>query len=141
MMCALLYWPQEATIMTTTFRVIAGQVAYDAEQAMLDAVAPLTHGLRDSEALSRYQTGARSAIPAEIVKSIYGWSLRYASGVQGFSLIASARQGSLDGTYDAAVAAAHKWVGTHTDRYVFVREEIEDACPVLGCNSSHEQAS
>lgn len=119
--------------------ILAGQAAYDAEQIALDKVAPLVHGLRDSEALSRYQTGIRRAIPAEVCKSIYGWSLRYASGVQGFSLIKSARRGDIDGTYESAVDAARKWVGDHTDRYVFVRNsDLEQECPVLGCNDSHE---
>jgi hypothetical protein len=46
---------------------------------------------------------------AEIVKSIYGFSVRYASGLNDFGLLYSSRGGQLDGTLQDAIDKAGEW--------------------------------
>lgn len=104
------------------FKIIAGQDVYDAQQQRKhDAMG----NKRDSEWLCQWQQiEARNGIvEAEIVKSIYGYSVRHASGLQNFSLIASCRRGQLDGTLDAAIAFAKGWQSADpTRRYVTMWE-------------------
>lgn len=46
-------------------------------------------------------------VEAEIVRSIYGYTLRYASGLFNFGLIARARE--IGGSYEQAVEYARTW--------------------------------
>lgn len=81
-------------------------------------------GCYDSETLCAFQSDVSSAgyIEAEIVESNYGFSVRYASGLQNFGLIFSAKAKQVDGTYEGAVAAAQKWQQTDPEhRYVSCR--------------------
>ncbi len=62
-------------------------------------------------------------IGATFCKSIYGWSLRYDSGLQDFGLIYSARCKEVDGTYEDCLRMAHKWQAEDPEhRYVTTRE-------------------
>jgi hypothetical protein len=59
---------------------------------------------------------------AEIVKSIYGWSVRAGSGLDNFRLLAGSRDGTLDGSHEAAVHYAQTWQACDpANRYVFER--------------------
>lgn len=74
-------------------------------------------------ALQRRQH-ARGVTKAELVLSIYGWTLRHASGLNGFSLIRTL------GTNDvnAALDVAFEWVGDSKLRSVFVRATTAQRC-------------
>jgi hypothetical protein len=77
-------------------------------------------GCFDSESLCAWQSRLSSLgiEEAEIVQSIYGFGLRYASGLQDFSIIARARE--IGGTFNEAVIFAQKWVHEDPD-HRFVR--------------------
>jgi hypothetical protein len=70
------------------------------------------------------QRGIRGA---QLVRSMYGWSVRYDSGLQGWALLASTRSGQLDGSFKAAVEWAERWVAQDpTRRYAWAsRREVE----------------
>lgn len=51
----------------------------------------------------------RGLVGAEMVKSMYGWSLRYNSGLQNFGLIAGSRSGQLNGTWEDCERYAKEW--------------------------------
>jgi hypothetical protein len=76
-------------------------------------------------ALQCEQAG-RGILGVELVKSIYGWSVRYDSGLQNFGLVArtKARGGELDGSLEAATAFATKWVASDPERrYAWMRKD------------------
>lgn len=58
----------------------------------------------------------RGILGVEIAESMYGWSVRYNSGLQNFALLASSRRGDLDGTYEAAEKFAIDWVAADPER-------------------------
>lgn len=77
-----------------------------------------------SEPLCAWQreVHARGFRDVELVKSIYGWSVRSGSGLDNFALLASSRHGQLDGTYEDAVRWAVKWCSEDpTRRYAWRR--------------------
>lgn len=95
----------------TTLKVIAGQEIYDAIRAEREArLNPGALGY-DSEALCRLQESQsrRGYVEAHIVKSMYGYSVRYASGLQNFGLIRSARDAA-DKSLAAAEQFCRDWV-------------------------------
>ena len=62
---------------------------------------------------------------AEILSTAYGYSVRHASGLEGFSIIAGSRRGDVDGTLDDAVRAAEAWVAVDPSRRtVFTRGAV-----------------
>lgn len=64
----------------------------------------------------------RGFLGVELVQSLFGWSVRYDTGLKNFDIAASARHGEVDGTYSAAVAFAETWVeGDPDHRYAWVR--------------------
>jgi hypothetical protein len=69
-------------------------------------------GCFDSESLCRVQSELWRArfLEAEIMPTAYGYSLRHASGLENFALIASSRRGDVDGTFESALRAAEAWV-------------------------------
>jgi len=97
--------------------IIAGHDVFEAQRARKIAALG-DKPLYDSEALCRFQqTEARHCIvEAEIVKSFYGYTLRYASGLQNWGLIAGCRNGELDGSYEDAVQAAQDWQSADPER-------------------------
>jgi hypothetical protein len=62
---------------------------------------------------------------AELVPSRYGWSVRSASGLEDFRVLAGARTGEyVDGTWEDAERFAARWqAAAPAQRYVFVRGE------------------
>lgn len=101
-------------------RVIAGDAAF-AEYGRLRDAAKIQRdqfGRLNSGQLCDLQRDLNRAgfLEASIVKSIYGYSVRYASGLQNFDIIASARRGQLDGTFEDAVRYARAWAAEDPDR-------------------------
>jgi hypothetical protein len=100
------------------FTVVAGLPAVEASRASQDR-----HVVNGGESLVRWQEREGSYwLGAEIVESIYGFGLRYASGLQGFGVIFGHRDRGYDGQYETAVRYAEWWVEMDPEhRYVFVR--------------------
>jgi len=69
----------------------------------------------------------RGILGAQLVRSMYGWSVRYDSGLQGWGLLASTRSGQLDGSFKAAVEWAENWQAQDpARRYAWAsRREVE----------------
>ncbi len=94
------------------FVVIAGADVVDRIRA---SRAALRGG--DGNLCAAQERDARAGIlGAEIVRSMYGYSVRYDSGLQGWAILAGCRRGDLDGSYDAAVAWARRWQAADPDR-------------------------
>lgn len=108
--------------------IIFGADVWDALQA--EKVAKVTASTRvpgcfESESLCRWQGEIhnRGFRGAEIVKSLYGCSVRSDTGLENFCLLASSRFGALDGTPEDAERWAWGWQQADpTRRYVFVRD-------------------
>ena len=96
------------------FTIIAGRDLIDRLDAE-KAAAPDLCRCQEAQA-------ARGIMGAELVQSMFGWSVRYDSGLQGWGLLASSRSGTLNGSYEAARNWALKWAMLDPERrYVFVR--------------------
>jgi hypothetical protein len=67
--------------------------------------------------------------PAELVKSMYGWSVRYASGLQGFSLLLSGRKMGRKFSREEAIAWGKAWAAEDPDNREFYarRADLEGA--------------
>ena len=101
------------------FTVVAGfEAAAVYEKALAEAAA------QPGFNLPRWQVQSEPTVAAEIVSTIYGYGVRYASGLNGFAIIASAQ--SL-GTLDKALQFAQEWAADGNARagkpvyYVFIR--------------------
>lgn len=111
------------------FHIVAGAELHTAIEAEKETTVPHSKrpGLEqyyESEALCAFhcKLDRRGILGAELVKSIYGWSVRYDSGLQNFGIIAGSRCGTLDGTLADAERYAREWVAQDpTRRYVWVR--------------------
>lgn len=109
----------------TKFEVVAGA----------EVVAKINNGYKDihwtgygyeSEALcaKQRQDAVNGFLGAEIVKSFYGYSLRYDSGLQNFGLIAKAADIGLPSTLEKATKYAKRWASHEpTKRYAWFRKE------------------
>lgn len=90
--------------------IIAGREVFEAQEARKVAALGETPptGFR-SDALCEWQRSeARHGIvEAEIVKSMYGYGLRYASGLHDFGIIARAAE--IGGSLEDAIAFAKSW--------------------------------
>jgi hypothetical protein len=94
--------------------------AYTAEKER--AVPKVAGGYFESEALWKFaERTAGQFVEAELVKSIYGYSVRYASGVHNFGLLASSRMGVVDGTLEDAERWAREWQGEDPQRRYVTR--------------------
>lgn len=105
------------------FDIIAGLDVVEAIRAerARTVAAGSRPGTFDSETLCRHQEriASRGVLGAEIVKSNYGYSVRYDSGLQNWGLLASSRAGTVDGSLEAAIAWAKTWQAEDpTRRYV-----------------------
>lgn len=75
----------------------------------------------------------RGVLGANLCKSIYGWSVRYDSGLQEWALIASSRYGEVDGTFADAVREARAWQAQDPERrYVTCPESCRDELEAVG---------
>src|SRR5690349_3222105 len=70
-------------------RVAGFPTAHDAAREELETKRPTMNGRAFDDALCAIQQRESRAgfLPFEIVRTMYGWSLRYASGLQKFGLI------------------------------------------------------
>ncbi len=105
-------------------KIVAGEKLVDELTAARKAQVARTAAGYNSEDLCKLQVAeaGRGILGAEIVKSLYGCSVRYDSGLQNWGIIAGCRNGSLDGSYEAAVEYAKKWVAQDpTRRYAWHR--------------------
>ena len=86
-------------------------------------------------ALQAEQAG-RGILGAVIVKSIYGHSVRYDSGLQNFGLLAGSRSGQLNGSFEDAVRYARAWQAEDPERrYVTCPDSCRDELEALGVTS------
>lgn len=110
------------------FKIIFGQDVVEAIRIERDrTVRPSAHtpGCYDSESVCAHQRrmASRGYLGAELVKSIYGYSVRYDSGLQNWGILAGSRSGQLDGSFEDAVRWAKRWQENDpTRRYVWTRE-------------------
>lgn len=93
---------------------IAGQELWDNLQAEKRAKVPAGQypGTFESTALCALQVAQaqRGILGVQLIESIYGWSVRYDSGIQNFGIIAGSRRGDLNGSFEAAAQFAKTWV-------------------------------
>jgi hypothetical protein len=105
-------------------KIIAGEQVYLDQQARKISTLG-DHKFFPSEPLCAWQSLERSRgyCAAEIVESRYGYSLRHASGLDNWGLIASSRRGDLDGTLADAERAAIRWCALDpSHRYAYIRD-------------------
>ena len=90
---------------------IHGLNVYNKYREMLSAATESRRAVRGSEALPDAQIALSRAgfIEATIVRSLYGYDVRYASGIYEWGLIYSSRGGQLNGTLEDAMAKAGEW--------------------------------
>lgn len=109
----------------TKFHVVAGEALVSAMAAETQARCKNGAYGYDSEQLCKLQRerAGRGVLGVEIVKSNYGHSVRYDSGLQEFGLLASCRLHSqLDGTLESAERFVCKWVAEDpANRYAWRR--------------------
>ena len=111
--------------------VVVGQQVHEALQAEKERVVPhSTYPGREhcfkSEPLCAWQSECyrRGVRGVELVKSIYGFSVRYDSGLDNFGLLAGSRDGQLDGSFEDAVRFATEWVNDDpAHRYAWTRAD------------------
>lgn len=105
---------------------IAGQNVLDAIAKEREACVPHSEipgreNCYQSDHLCAFQSkmSTRGYTGAEICKSMYGYSLRYASGLNDFALIYSARCKDVDGSFEDAARRAVEWQAEQPNhRYV-----------------------
>lgn len=98
------------------------------------------------EALCNAQSAlhSRGYRSAELVKSVFGWSVRSGSGLDGFALLASSRTGVLTGSAGDALKWAMNWVSDDPNkRDVFFRGlelpgDLYTALSILHINPNSE---
>ena len=105
------------------FLIVAGQDAHDQWEKKMQ------EGLAQGQPLTTLQEkqAQEGLIFVEICPTLYGWSVRYGSGLQNFDVLASARKGTLDGTKKDALRFATEWVAQDPqNRYAFLRKAYEN---------------
>lgn len=113
------------------FTVVCGvdvAEALDRERALKVKQSATRPGCFESESLCAWQrsVNGRGFRDVELVKSIYGWSVRAGSGLQDFALLASSRQGQLDGSLEDAVRWATRWCNENPERRYAWMHKSED---------------
>lgn len=98
--------------------IVAGDELLVAMEAEQRAMVPETGRGFASEHLCELQRkqARRGILGVEIVKSNYGYSVRYDSGLQNWGLLASSKSRQLDGSFEAAAAWATAWVAQDPER-------------------------
>lgn len=105
--------------------IVAGEALVDEMTAKRKATIPHNGFGYDSEKLCELQRNeaARGIRGVEIVRSNYGHSVRYDSGLQNFGLLAGSKSGQLDGTLEDAIRYAKAWVAADPNRrYAWYRK-------------------
>lgn len=108
--------------------VFAGAELYEslaAERKALVDAARAKQVFRTDDTLCGVQEAQarRGILGVNLVESIYGWTVRYDSGLQNFSILAGARRGDVNGSYEDAERFAREWVAQDpARRYAWVRK-------------------
>ena len=105
--------------------IVAGEELINAMEAEQRAIVPETgHGFASEQFCELQRKRAkRGLLGAEIVKSLYGYSVRYDSGLQEWGLLASSKSRQLDGSFEAAAEWAKAWVAQDPERrYAWARK-------------------
>lgn len=111
----------------SVIKVVAGQHVADKIAALkLTMVAPSKYipDCFDSESLCRFQRqmSAEGYLEAQIIKSSYGYSVSYASGLQNWAMLLRSRD-SADKSYERALKFAIEWQAEDSNRrYVTITE-------------------
>lgn len=103
--------------------IVAGEPLVDAMTAEQKATVAFTGFGYDSEDLCALQRSraSKGIMGVELVRSIYGWSVRADSGLQDFALLAG--KGQLDGMLEDATRWAKAWVEQDpSKRYAWYRK-------------------
>ena len=105
------------------FVVVAGQDLVEELRVARQAVPQSPFGYASGHLVKLQEMESRRGIRgAEIVESNYGFSVRAASGLQNFALLASSRAKQVDGSLEDAVRWAKAWVAQDpTKRYAYHR--------------------
>lgn len=104
-------------LMPENFVVIAGEAVVERIRAARASLPRTGNGVASGSLCAQQEREARAGVVGvELVRSNYGWSVRYDSGLQDFGLVASARAKQVDGTFDSAAAFAVAWVAQDPDR-------------------------
>jgi hypothetical protein len=99
--------------------IVAGQDLYAELQAEKARLVPLRGESYDSDVLCRLQRNqsARGILGAQIVESMYGFSVRYDSGLQNWGILRGSRgRPASETTREAAVAFCIEWVARDPER-------------------------
>ena len=105
--------------------IVAGEALVDALTAETMALVPKNGSSYASESLVELQRrrASNGIVGAEIVKSMYGHSVRYDSGLQNFGLLASSKAKQIDGSLEAAEQWCRDWVAKDPEhRYAWRRK-------------------
>lgn len=105
--------------------IVAGEALVDALTAETKARCELNAYGYNSDQLCQLQRerAGHGIIGVEIVKSMYGYSVRYDSGLQDFGLLAGCRNKQLNGTLEDAERYTRNWVAQEpTKRYAWRRK-------------------
>lgn len=117
--------------------IIAGEALVDSLEAEQKArVHQAASGHYNSEELCKLQgeQDRRGIIGINLVESIYGWTVRYDSGLQNFAILAGKRQGNLDGSLEAATQFARNWVASDpTKRYAWMSNRGDSVARLVPC--------
>lgn len=111
--------------------VVAGQDVFEAREERKRTalgIRPLFNTALDDNRLCNWQVeeSRKGVVEAEIVRSMYGFSVRYASGLQDFALLAGARMRTVDGTLADAIRWAKNWQAQcSNNRFVTMPEEYQ----------------
>jgi hypothetical protein len=103
--------------------IVAGEALINALEVEQKAKCKWTGNGYASDDLCKLQRdqASRGIEGVEIVKSIYGYSVRYDSGLQNFGLLASSQ--GLGGTLEGATNYAKDWVAKEpSKRYAWMRK-------------------
>jgi hypothetical protein len=112
-----------------TITIVAGQDVREGQIRRRDQYCrpgslPNTYNSND---LTQFQHAERRSgyADVELVKTIYGWSVRAGSGLDNFALLASARSEQVDGSWESALAWATQWCQrAKRYRYAWTREPV-----------------
>lgn len=105
---------------------VLSSIQAEKERAVPRSQRPGMEHCYSSSELCSFQSklAVKGYLGAHLVESIYGWTLRYDSGLQNFNIIAGVRDGQLDGSFSNAMDYAKEWQEKDsTRRYVTIEEE------------------
>lgn len=107
--------------------IVAGEDLVDClSEEIKSGVLMTGSGRYESESLVRVQEQQErhGILGAQVVKSIYGWSVRYDSGLKNFGVLAGSRMGNISGSLNSAINFARSWVSEDpVHRYAWMQKQ------------------